>query len=212
MSGLKEFLYDWSGLNLWLFRQINSINGHYYDLLMQKITLLGDKHLLPYYVGIIMSYAGLNLLYRILAKKAGKSHYLQMWIGIFLVMGTGLFASQITVSKTKEHFSYQRPYAVLPQSEVRQLEGQEAKEADRSFPSGHVAIITALIVALWPALGGKAYFLGVTTIFAVMWSRIALGVHFPADVLFSFLIICFEIIIIRYVIYEILRKMFGIRM
>lgn len=212
MSDLKDFFYDWFGLNVFLFEQVNSISGGFYDVMMKKITLLGDKKLLPYYVAVIAAYAALVLFYKIVTKKSGKAQYFQVWIGIFLVMGAGLLASQITVSKGKEYFAYQRPYAALPANEVRQLEVQEPKDANHSFPSGHVAIITAIIVSLWPVFSGNAYFFAGLTIFSVAWSRMALGVHFPADVLFSFIITFFEVVIIRYMIYGMLRRMFGIRM
>jgi membrane-associated phospholipid phosphatase len=115
-----------------------------------------------------------------------------------------------TSSTLKSHFAFERPYAALEKTEVRRLEFRNEDEANRSFPSGHVFIITALIASLWPALNSGFRWFGAGIILAVAWSRIALGVHFPADVLASITICTIEIVLVRWLLYGFLRRMFGI--
>lgn len=207
----KEELYDWGGANVWLFKQINSISGGYYDLAMSNITLLGDKKLLPYFIAVIVGYALVTLVGKIITKQAGNKHYAEMWFGILAVIAAGFVVSYSTTSFLKNHFAYPRPYAVLDSGEVRHLEEQSAEKANESFPSGHVAIITTLIVALWPAFSSNFRWFASATIFAVAWSRMALGVHFPVDVLYSFILTFIEIIIVRMVVYRIFNRVLGLR-
>jgi len=208
----KEIFYDWNGSNLWLFKLINGIGGGiYYDAAMKDITLLGDKKSLPYILAAIAAYAFISLIGKIIGKHGGAKHYFIMWVGVFMMIGAGLATSYTTVSVLKNHFAYERPYAALPASEVHHIEFREDGDSNRSFPSGHVAIITTLIVALWPALGSGFRWFGSATIFAVAWSRIALGVHFPADVFTSILICLIEVYFVRSILHSIGRKLFGVR-
>jgi len=57
-----------------------------------------------------------------------------------------------------------------------------AVQGGPGFPSGHVAVITALGLTAWPYLGWPWRLLIVTLIVAEAWSRVFLGVHAPLDV------------------------------
>jgi signal peptidase II len=208
----KAIWYDWNGANLWIFKLINGINGGaYYDAAMKNITLLGDKKSLPYILSAIAAYALVSFIGKIIGKHGGVKHYFIMWAGVFMIIGAGLATSYTTVSFLKSHFAYQRPYAALPADEVHHIEFRGEDDANRGFPSGHVAIITTIVIALWPALGSGFRWFGSATIFAVAWSRIALGVHFPADVLTSIILCLIEINMVRYILYGLMRKLFGAR-
>ena len=87
----------------------------------------------------------------------------------------------------------------------------EAHGFAEGFPSGHAGYITILILSLWPAFGDKMRWLGVGIILAVCWSRMALGVHFPADLLAGFLIAAIEVLLLRKIIYGALHKLFGLK-
>ncbi len=209
MSNLRDLWYDWLGINTWLFKKINSLsNEHIYAGIMKKITLLGQVDLLPYYLGAIGVYAVLSLLFKLSTRKGGIKYHIFMWINIFIMLGAGLVSTKYTTSYLKEYFSYPRPYVMLSSSEVIQLEGQVTKEAYQSFPSGHVIIITVLIAALWPALNENFRWSGIFAISSVAWSRIALGVHFPMDVVSGFTIALIQMLLIRYVLYSITNRLF----
>lgn len=202
MSNIKDLWYDWLGLNTWLFKKINSISGiPVYDEMMQFFSIFGDKKALPYILSILVIFAIMSFAARVILKKGGNRNYFFMWINIFLVIGAGLAANYYTVTYIKKQSAYPRPYVALPVEQVKLLEIQPAKEAYQSFPSGHVAIVTILVVALWPILGENPRWAGVLIIFGVAWSRMALGVHYPMDVISGFAISLFQMVIIRRILF-----------
>jgi undecaprenyl-diphosphatase len=52
----------------------------------------------------------------------------------------------------------------------------------RGFVSGHAAVVTALLVVAWPALGRRGRIVAAALVVAVCLSRVHVGVHLPLDV------------------------------
>lgn len=50
------------------------------------------------------------------------------------------------------------------------------------FPSGHVAVLTALVLTIWPWVSWPWRFLMIVFVGIEAWARIFLGVHAPLDV------------------------------
>ena len=169
-----------------------------YSELMKLITNFGDRHLLPYVVAVIVIYA----LTTIIMNKDNSKHYILVWFNVFVVLGASMFVSIYITDYLKEYVAYPRPYAVLPAGEVIQLEGQYEEQARKSFPSGHAAFITVLVVSLWPILNEWLRWVGLLLTVGVCWSRIALGVHFPMDVLSGFVISLVIVILIRMILFK----------
>jgi undecaprenyl-diphosphatase len=57
-----------------------------------------------------------------------------------------------------------------------------AAQGGPGFPSGHVAVLTALILTLWPYIGWIWRVALLALIAAEAWSRLYLGLHWPLDV------------------------------
>ena len=50
LGDAKSWLYDWKGLNEWIFQKANAYHSGWYDSLMLKITMLGvSKNLSVFY-------------------------------------------------------------------------------------------------------------------------------------------------------------------
>jgi membrane-associated phospholipid phosphatase len=207
---LKDWFYDWHGLNEWLFLQINSIREPYYDQLMQFISHFGNyRHFLFWLAGILV-YALASLSYRKIRKKGAVRGQAVMWVGVFVVLLVGFAANGIMVKTMKEYFEFPRPYVALAQDQVNLLQVREAEDGMKSFPSGHVAFITFIIASLWPAFRDDWRKWALLPIALVGWSRVSLGVHFPADVIWSCLLTTLLIIIVRKICYFLLHKLFRL--
>jgi undecaprenyl-diphosphatase len=62
-----------------------------------------------------------------------------------------------------------------------------AHPPDASFPSDHLAVAGALIVALWPVLGRtRWWWIGLSV--AIGLARLFVGVHYPTDILGGFVL------------------------
>lgn len=206
----KSLYYDWTGLNLWLFKAINAIHGDSYDMAMVVISHLTDHHYFPYYIAFFLLYVLVTVLGRSIMNRAGTKGFVNLWVGAFAMMIMGYAINGAVIKTTKNYFEYPRPYVALKKSEVRTLMEMPEEKAYQSFPSGHVAFVTSMVFALWPVLSVGFRWFGVVMIAVVAWSRIAVGVHFPADVLGGFVITMIVMSLLGSVAYPILHKL-GIK-
>ncbi len=212
MNDTKEFFYDWMGGNEVLFLGINSIHSTQYDQFMRTISSIGDHKNFPFYFAAIFAYATCSILWKIIRGKNGKWQSTGIWFGILLMLVLGYGATGFVTKELKDHFSYPRPYIALASTgKVHTLEVIDHEDDFHSFPSGHVAFTTFMVIALSPVLGPFLSWCGFWLIILMGWSRIALGMHFPVDVLGSVFAIAPIIMILRWAVYSSLRKLFGIR-
>jgi signal peptidase II len=207
---LKETLYDWNGTNEWLFLEINSIQGEYYDKAMVVLSSIADHHLFPYYMAALAFFAVLSYGIRKITKSGNASHTAAVWFGILAVLVAGYLTEGFIIGHAKNYFSYPRPYMALSH-DTRVLGNPPQDDSYHSFPSGHTGFIILMIVGLWPILSSELKLAGAVLIPAVMWSRMALGMHFPADVTWSFIIFLPLILAVRAFVYRVLRGGFGIK-
>ncbi|HSX00314.1 MAG TPA: phosphatase PAP2 family protein [Patescibacteria group bacterium] len=82
---------------------------------------------------------------------------------------------------------------------------QRAYEVDPGFPSGHVLVVTTVVLTLWPYLPRGWRWLVLTAIPLMALSRIYLGVHSPLDTIGGFALGLVVVSAMR-VMPEILRK------
>jgi membrane-associated phospholipid phosphatase len=214
-----ELFYDWLGFNKWLFLAINHIRGNTYDHIMVALTRLGDhKHFLYVLCGLLVC-AIIGFLIKKIQHRAGMKQYVLRWVGVFVVIAIAALVNRPMVAALKDYYALPRPYVALmpvspllenPDEKVHLLEEKSPEDANRSFPSGHVAFVTLIVVALWPVLSANMSFVGVLLIFAVGWSRVSLGAHFPADVVGTFLLIALTTFLLRRLIYWLLFRLFRI--
>jgi undecaprenyl-diphosphatase len=205
----KKFVYDWVGANGWLFKEINALDGNpTYNSLMIFLSSLADHSNFPYFAVAIISYAVLDFLFRKLIKKGGAKHSLIAWIGLLCVFGVSYLVDGEIIRMLKEYFSYPRPYVAYGPQDVHVLGTIKEGDGYHGFPSGHAAFITVLVGSLWPILDGKGPQIVLALVFAVCWSRIAMGMHFPADVIGGALIAFAVVLVVRFFIYSLFAKLF----
>jgi len=202
----KATLYDWDGMNETIFKAINGFHTEIYDSFMILISQLADKHNAPYYLAALAVWVSINFLIKKIRSGSDANHYMVIWFGVFLVLIASLVIDREVVKMTKENFSYPRPIAALGPWNVALLDtGREEKDNYFSFPSGHVSLVTVFVVALSPVLSEFMLSLGILLIPLTALSRIAVGRHFPADVLGGFLISLIITLLVRALIRRVLR-------
>ncbi len=214
MGTAKEILYDWAGANLWIFKQINALSGkgHVYDQAMQTISNLSDgKHVFIPYLVTLCVLAVISGLVGIITKRHGNKFAFNQWIAIIALFAVAFPVNAAINSTLKNYFSFPRPYVAIEESQVQKLENRGNEDGHRSFPSGHVAFITCLVFCLWGKLSDSARPIAALSVFMVAWSRIALGMHFPADLIGSFFITLAVASMVRIAVFYVLHNLLGLR-
>jgi membrane-associated phospholipid phosphatase len=176
---VKTILYDWGGLNVWLFLQINDLHRPWWDHLMLLGTRLGSYTNFTLYLSLA---AVAGFAHSILAAREDAARANQRaiaWLGVLAIFAVGYLASGLAVGALKSGFDLPRPLLALSPGSVIVLGEPELKH---SFPSGHAEFAMVVTASLWPVLGRSWRYIGAAFVFWVSLSRLSVGAHFPADV------------------------------
>lgn len=165
----KFILYDWYGLNVDLFQVINSETPSSFKPLAVFFSIAGNYWTTPLMV------LGLLLWSKSATDPVRADAIWHRLIGFITAVLLGLLAA----TALKLGFDFPRPPVVL--GELVRVIGES--EQRYSLPSGHATYSAIVIGALWPLVGRSARIGLVLYAVLVGWSRIAAGMHFPADVI-----------------------------
>jgi membrane-associated phospholipid phosphatase len=216
VGSAQDVFYHWGGANEAIFFAVNHLRAEGYDQAMQLISMLGDRHMFPIYLLILAICAVVGTGRRMMKKQAAMRPYILRWVATFMALILG-FAGYIgVVSFIKDTTQMPRPYVVYaeetkaedPDKRVYQLEKRGEQSSYQSFPSGHVSFTTMMVAGLWPMLIYPFTWLAGACIVLVAWSRMSLGVHFPADTVGGFLITLCIMIAVHWLVRKIMWHVF----
>jgi membrane-associated phospholipid phosphatase len=173
---MGTFLYDWGGLNVWLFHAINDLHAPWLDALMLLGTQLGGHANFPLYLALIAA-SGFIVAAR------GRPGDAFAWLSVLAVFSVGYVVEGQIIGLLKPWLDFPRPPLALPAGAVH-IVGQA--EFHHSLPSGHSAFAMLVAASLWPVAMRPVRAGLVVFVLWVGLSRISLGAHFPADVLAGF--------------------------
>lgn len=174
----KHLFYDWNGLNVAWFGMINHATPDWLAPLAHVGSALGSYWGGPFLL-IALSLWSWRL--NTATEPPTAALVVQTQVQRFAL---GLALAWLSVAALKLIVDIPRPLAALP--DMVRIIGEP--ELQYSFPSGHAAYSMLVAATLWPLLARRFRALLVAWLAWVGWSRIAVGAHFPADVLAGFLI------------------------
>lgn len=202
----KDLLYNWFGYNKTIFCYLNNITDNYIVLNILKFftDYIGNFMMLPVHFIIIIA-----LAYHMSQKHKKDLHTEILYLKsiLTLLVAYMLFISLGTLAK--ENLSYARPYC-SPDINLNELISSmmhySKSKCFKSLPSGHSAYITTLVLSMWPTLNNFFKVSGIFTILLIITSRVILGAHFPADVVYGVLLGITVVLISRFLIKGIVIK------
>ncbi len=194
---MKEILYDWGGLNVWLFKAINGVHFNVLDRCMLLASQLAEH-------GNFSLYIGLMSLAMLLAVRSKGKRVMPLWLGVLAVFSLAYVVDGGLVGMLKSWFAFPRPPLALPPGSVH-LVGNPETNLQHSLPSGHSSFAMLVSATLWPVLNRYGRYCAAGFVIWVGLSRVSLGAHFPADVLAGALICLLVVWLIRTVVNQAIR-------
>lgn len=165
----KALLYDWGGLNYALFHAINQGTPAAVAPAVTLLGMAGNYWTAPLFGLALWWWAKADSrLYRALLVRRQLARF---GLAFALALSAAAFL--------KLFFDFPRPQAVFGAA-VRVIGDAELHY---SLPSGHSTYAGLVAGALWPLAGPRSRISLVAYVVLVGWSRVAAGMHFPADVL-----------------------------
>ncbi|RQO36451.1 signal peptidase II [Herminiimonas sp. KBW02] len=164
----KFVLYDWYGFNVTLFQAVNTGTPASLAPLVSFFSFFGSYWTAP------LLLAGLWWWSKEVTDPGRADAVWQRLIGFIIAFLLGLLAATVL----KLVFDFPRPPVVL--GELVRVIGE--REQNYSLPSGHATYSALVLGVLWPLVGRRGHIGLVLYAVLVGWSRIAAGMHFPADV------------------------------
>lgn len=180
---LKKYLYDFGGLNEYLFLLINNFRIH--DIFSKFMLMMSEiayyKYLFPTCIIGFLSYGFIKYRMQFFAPNNRFLHFYISLLG-------GWFWTGLVVKICKHIFFLPRPVEVFSPDYIIFIT-KISNHHFHSLPSGHVAWITIFALSTAKYFSNKYYTKTMPyVIVLVAYSRIYLGQHFPADVIYSIII------------------------
>jgi membrane-associated phospholipid phosphatase len=146
-------------------------------------TTLGDHTLFPLYLGVLTLFALIvaNTPFQ------DSSHHrilISRWMAVIAVFSLAYLLDSLFLGYVKPLLDFPRPPLALPTGTFNVI---GIPEYHHSLPSGHASFAMLVLASLWPLLSRKWRLAGACLVLWVGISRVSLGAHFPADVMWGFL-------------------------
>ncbi len=201
---MKWYLYDWGGLNVWLFHFINNIRSEILDQTMLALTALGAHQLFNVYITLLILTAFTAILKTPVANHHAYQEQSVRWMSVIAVFGVAYLLDGLFLGIIKPLLDFPRPPLALP-IETIYIIGQA--QYHHSFPSGHSSFAMLIVASIWPILHSWQKGVGIAFVLLVGLSRISLGAHFPADVMAGWIssliiVLAMRLIISKWTLYS----------
>ena len=182
----KNIWYDWLGYNQWFFNLIYGSKVETLRPLFPLLDFVGEYTHFHYLLFFTTAMFVVKYATRTATGRSTGSYVIRSYAAWLcaLVVSFGIMA--LIVGGLKEYLHLARPYHALSHVHLLYQGGVVGEnDAFRSFPSGHVAFTALWVTMLWSQVWLILKLPLAVMLITMCWFRIAIGAHFPMDVLTS---------------------------
>lgn len=184
----KEYWYNWGGANTDLFYMVYGLFVKRLPEALPILDALGEHKNFHYFLLAFTALFAIKYLYRKVAGYDTSGYLFRSYAACLCTLVGSFLVMAVIITGMKEYIGFLRPYAQL--ADVTLLYGvADAADQSRSFPSGHVAFTALWVTLLWSQLWWFLRPFLLFTLVLMCWFRIAIGMHFPMDVVTSIIIV-----------------------
>lgn len=192
---MKWYLYDWCGLNVWLFHVINDIHNGAIDTIMLAATAAASHQLFAWYLAVLCLSATSAIVKNSRNQTDTKA---LLWVSTITVFSVAYLADGWLLGVLKPLLDFPRPPLALPIETVHIV---GAAEFHHSLPSGHSSFAMLIAASIWPLLVFPwQKYAALFFVVLVGISRISLGAHFPSDVMAGWITSLLVVLLVRSII------------
>ena len=196
---MKDLIYDFYGHNEQIFHEINhTLSGSFAQHMSKYVSHLFDLEMFTVYYCIIFA----MLTYRIVTIKQYEQY--SFCYDFMVKIGICYACFGFIYAALKFGVNMPRPFCSLPEGSFTTIMDVTKERCQSSFPSSHTGLVFLITLFLWDYVGWSARIFWLGMVALVGLSRMALAMHYPADILYS-LIIAAGVYIIGAELYHILE-------
>jgi len=204
---IQEYIYANDSLNVSVFYAINGIQNSWLQQIMLFVTMFGKYTMFIVYLPIM---ALISFLYARKLKTQGGEAYIIYCDKIKKTLKILIFSYLfylLWVWGLKHLLQIPRPFVALPQTSVFILDSvRNGENPFVSFPSGHAAFSMLMLASLWQILGKPGKIIGVFLLLLIGFSRVSLGVHFPSDIIISWILSFAAVCLVKFILSKFIFK------
>lgn len=197
---MEDLFYNFAGYNEEIFFIINNACSHpLLQHFLKYISAIFDIEMIAIYYALVLSI----LLYRIIKLKNYEQYSFCYDFMVKFGICYALFG--FVYAALKFGINMPRPFCSLPGHTFTTIMDISKERCQSSFPSSHTGIVFFITLFLWEYLQVTARLIWLMLIGLVATSRIALAMHYPADIFYS-LFIAYGVYVFGVTIYELLAN------
>ncbi|WP_375326457.1 phosphatase PAP2 family protein [Candidatus Tisiphia endosymbiont of Nemotelus uliginosus] len=197
-----EFVYHFLGLNQELFLYLNKVTNHF-NIIAYILQIISDcfnisNFAVAYFICCIYFCITLNKI------QDFEQFYIKFWpiYNKLFLLGIIYTIFGLTYAILKFSVNMPRPFCSLPAYSFTTIADVSLARCLSSFPSSHVGLALVVAYSIWTNITITQKLFTFLVVLLVALSRIALAMHYPADIIYSF-VITILIIIISKVVFRI---------
>lgn len=183
-----EFLYNFQGLNQSIFFYINKMANHF-SIIAEILQIISycfniSNFAIAYFISCIYFYIQIKKIQDI------NQAYLKFWsiYNKLALVGITYAIFGFVYTILKFSINLPRPFCSLPTGSFITILDMTLERCLSSFPSSHAGLALLVAYSIWPNISNIQKIIAALMVILVATSRISLAMHYPADIIWSFVI------------------------